>query len=275
MRNSANPAKILFRQAKALGRAGGVAITPLRDVEQRIIGLEFRALNKSTGNIKGEIVNWTYEGQPVSLFVANEGDVIQSEHRRGRFYEPEELKIIARYFDGGVFLDVGANVGNHSIYALKYLGAQRVIAIEPNPDAYNILRVNIALNDLSGRFAHHPVGLSDKEGRAGMIRYQDNLGGTTLDESDTSGGLRVVTGDSVVGDEAISFIKIDAEGMEMAVLRGLEQTVTRSRPPIFVEIFDRNSADLLEWAEQHGYQSAESFLRYSGVVNHMLIPGGA
>jgi FkbM family methyltransferase len=272
MGSSANPAKFLFWKAQALARAAGFAITPLRDVERRIIGLELRATNRSTGNITGEIVTWTHDGQTVSLFVANEVDLIQSEHRRGRFYEPEELKIIAEYFKGGVFLDVGANVGNHSVYALKFLGAQRVVAIEPNPDAYNILRVNIALNDLSGRFVHHAVGLSDGERRAGIICNQDNLGWTALDESDASGGLRVVTGDSLVGDETISFVKIDVEGMEIAVLRGLEQTVNRFRPPIFIEICDPHLAQLVEWAGRHGYQSVSEYSRYPGMANHMLVP---
>src|SRR5688500_7711411 len=53
----------------------------------------------------------------VKFFVANEGDHIQRFHLQGRFYEAEELELIGRYFRNGVFVDIGANVGNHSLYA--------------------------------------------------------------------------------------------------------------------------------------------------------------
>lgn len=271
MASTANPAKAMFRHARALGRAAGLEVTPLRNVEQRVVGIEVRVANKQpNGNTKGEIVTSTHEGQPVSFFVANEADVIQSQHHRGLFYEREELEIIKRHFRGGVFLDVGANVGNHSLYALKFLNASRVIAVEPNPDAYNILRVNIALNDVSDRFAHHAVGFSDNERTAGMRRFQDNLGGTRLTEDGDE--LRVVTGDSLVADEPVAFIKVDVEGMELGVLRGLEQTIAKRKPPIFVEVLDRNEAELLAWAEAQGYQQAETYSRYEYAPNVLLLP---
>jgi Met-10+ like-protein len=59
---------------------------------------------------------------------------------KGVFYEREELEIIATHFKGGTFVDIGANVGNHSIFAAKFLGASKVIAFEPNPTAYVIFK---------------------------------------------------------------------------------------------------------------------------------------
>ena len=95
---------------------------------------------------RGIVSTFNANGQQVSMFVVNEWDYIQAHHLKGRFYEQEELELIGRHFKGGVFVDVGANIGNHTIYALKFLGATKVIAFEPNPAAARILKVNLALN---------------------------------------------------------------------------------------------------------------------------------
>jgi FkbM family methyltransferase len=61
-------------------------------------------------------------------------------------YKQEELEIIKHTFRTGVLLDVGANVGNHIWFAAMYLGASRVISVEPNPMAYRVLRANVGLD---------------------------------------------------------------------------------------------------------------------------------
>ena len=79
------------------------------------------------------------DGQPVSFFVTTELDTIMGQNAYGYFYEIEELGIIAQHFRrGSIMLDVGANIGNHTIYAAKFLGARRIICIEPNPEAIMI-----------------------------------------------------------------------------------------------------------------------------------------
>lgn len=106
-------------------------------------------------------VHTSVQNEPIYFFVAHEHEEIQKEHAQRVFYEREELEIIATHFKGGTFVDIGANVGNHSIFAAKFLGASKVIAFEPSPTAYVIFKCNIALNDLESRIVHHAVGLSD------------------------------------------------------------------------------------------------------------------
>ena len=65
--------------------------------------------------------------------------------------EEPELKMISHYLaDGGVFVDIGANIGYYSLNA-ALLGAQKAIAIEPNPAILARLNDNIALNNLSNK----------------------------------------------------------------------------------------------------------------------------
>lgn len=101
-------------------------------------------------HIDGSIVFTNISGRDVRFFVKNSQDVVQSHHARGEFYELEELNIIAEFFPrGGVFVDIGANVANHTIYVCKFLRPTQVVLFEPNPEAISLLRANISLNDIT------------------------------------------------------------------------------------------------------------------------------
>ncbi len=235
---------------------------------------------------RGIVARFSAHGESVAFFVANEWDYIQKHHLQGTFYEPEELAMIGRHFAGGVFVDVGANVGNHSVYALKFLGAERVIAFEPNPAAAELLAINLALNGLAARVDHRLAGLSDRRSEARLVapRHKD-LGSTRLAAIDgvatdvTPSGSSpapacvVFTGDeALAGEGAIQMIKIDTEAMEMAVLAGLEGTLARVRPKLFVEVDDANSAAFLSWADHNRYDVAETHRRYATNCNYLLTP---
>src|SRR6516164_1886210 len=138
------------------------------------------------GVTAGKIVTWKYEGKDLSFFVVDDGDEIQREHLQSRFYEPVELEIIRKFFSGGTFMDVGANVGNHSIFAGAVLGADELVAIEPNPMAFRVLCANIALNNLTPRALIYRVGLSDRDGSAEIEWTPSrNLGNTSLRASES------------------------------------------------------------------------------------------
>jgi hypothetical protein len=59
--------------------------------------------------------------EDVIRIVRNRRDLVQAHHFSGEFYEAEELQIIQKYFKaGGIFVNIGANVGNHTVFAQKY-----------------------------------------------------------------------------------------------------------------------------------------------------------
>jgi FkbM family methyltransferase len=206
--------------------------------------------------------------------VANPGDAIQKEHMAGRFYEPDELDIIRRHFrPGGVFLDIGSNVGNHAVFAALVLHAARVVVIEPNPVAIAVLRANAALNRLEAvidcRWLGVGLGAASAEGfgvRAGPM----NLGGGRMVEG--VGDLRILAGDEITGGDHVDFLKIDVEGMELDVLAGLAATIARCRPSIFIEVDDHNQAGFDTWVADHGYRIAARHKRYMRNENFMLVP---
>lgn len=212
-------------------------------------------------------------GTNLLFLVRNKDDWIQGHHLRGVFYSEDELRVIARHFEGGTFLDIGANVGNHSLFAASVLGAKRVIACEPNPNAYRILRCNIALNDLGEVIEHVSVGLSDKAGSATPEEPEHgmNLGGTRLVEG--GGPLQLQRGDDLFGSEDIAFVKIDVEGLEMPVLEGLGQTLSRCRPKMLVEVNDVNREAFEAYCTETGYRIAEEMRPYPTQANLIVVPG--
>jgi len=226
----------------------------------------------------GQVVRAVIDGKPVFFTLTNPKDVIQKEHLAGRFYEPEELAIIRKYCPkNAVFADIGANIGNHSLFALKFLGIKKLIPFEPNPVAIAVLTANLGLNGELARcdLAHLGLGLSDKaQGGLAMAveKPNKNLGGGRLVEG---GDLQVIPGDQALAQSKVDFIKIDVEGMEMQVLGGLADTLARCRPVIFIEVDDTNRADFLAWVAANGYEVATTFRRYPVNENFLLQPAKA
>lgn len=222
--------------------------------------------------IEGKIVRCLIDGTEVCFFVADEEDIIQREHLRQRFYEAEELEIVKQAFTGGTFLDVGANVGNHALFAAMFLGASRVVCVEPNPVAYGILRINIALNGQQDKVTLLPVGLSDHRGMASIQIPPHNLGGGTLTRDVAGANIPLLSGDELLAESPIDFIKIDTEGMELVVMNGLSETIRRHRPAMFVEVEDRNVDGFLQMMGTFGYEIAKRYRRYNDNENFLALP---
>ncbi len=215
----------------------------------------------------------------IRLVVAYPRDEIQRHHARGEFYEAEELEIISRHFPkGGIYCDIGANVGNHAIYVGKMLDPSKIFVFEPNPAAIQVLISNIVLNELDAitDSSHLGLGLSDQSGEGFDITFRrprwhvKNLGGAQLERN--GGDITVARGDALLGRQKVDFIKIDVEGMEMKVLTGLEQTIKASRPILFVEVDQVNAAEMEAWVKANRYNVTERFSRYDSNENYLCTP---
>jgi len=214
-------------------------------------------------------------GQNLQFATDNRRDPIQRSHRQGRFYEEQELALIKAVFPlGGSFVDIGANVGNHSLYVARFLSPAQVIPFEPNPKAYRLLLTNLGLNGVAGLcdLSHIGLGLSDRsEGGYGMEWRDRNLGGAQMQPGE--GSLRVERGDDLLQGVRPDLIKIDVEGMEMQVLAGLDRTVAQARPWLFIEVDNANIGAFEAWAAERGYAVETTLRRYAANVNYLLNPG--
>jgi FkbM family methyltransferase len=262
-----------LRLARSALKRAGLDIRNIRGQEPWRAGVEILWREASERIERPAIARVDYDGEAVLFLVRNAVDWIQGHHLKGQFYAADELKVIRSAYRGGTFVDVGANVGNHSMFAAKILKAPRVLAFEPNVEAYTIFRCNIALNDLAQTVRHFPVGLAGGSGHA-SVHVPDpiiNLGGAKLIEG--NGPIELRAGDELIpAEEPVGFIKIDVEGLEMEVLKGLSQTIARRRPGMFVEVDDGQRAAFEGFCRSERYSIEWENRPYTGMANLLLRP---
>jgi FkbM family methyltransferase len=144
----------------------------------------------------------------------------------------------------GTILDIGANVGTHSLAFAQHFG--QVHAFEPNPNLWKHFERNIALNNLHN-VQLHKVGLGG--GDAELPFYlidKKNYGLGTfsrIEQYDLPlkevGRMTVVTGDGYIKSAHIApvdAIKIDVQGFELEVVRGLADVLAKDRPFVWLEV---------------------------------------
>jgi FkbM family methyltransferase len=156
---------------------------------------------------------------------------------------------------GGLFLDVGANVGTYTIWAAE-CGAE-VIALEPAADTFGLLLENVALNGY--RVKTIQAAASTHCGSARFTAGRDS--GNHLDPNGPV-EARLVTIDSLIEERNVVGMKIDVEGFEIDVLQGCTRALSEGRIGLIQLEWNtlsqralgtdrRPVADLLA---QHGYQ---------------------
>jgi FkbM family methyltransferase len=159
---------------------------------------------------------------------------------------------------GMTVVDVGANIGVHTVYFARTLGPDgQVFAFEPQRILYQILCGNIALNQHNNVVALN-AGLGAQSGNIVVPRLDyasgGNFGGLSLGQWKKGDEVPLRTLDSC-GLKACHLIKIDVEGMELAVLEGAKSVLDEHKPLLYVEN-DRaeNSKALIAWLLDRGYR---------------------
>jgi FkbM family methyltransferase len=162
-------------------------------------------------------------------------------------YEPELRQIFRAVLPvGGVALDIGANIGWHTLLMARLVGENgRVIAAEANPSVRSRLQDNLNFN----RFGHVevlPYAVADSEGTAEFygpeVKDAESANGHVITDGAEAKNriIRVETRrlDSIVSTvqvDRLDLIKIDVEGYELPVLQGGEQIIAKFRPHIVFE----------------------------------------
>lgn len=146
---------------------------------------------------------------------------------RAWFRRETELVFEALPVAGSVFVDVGANIGTQTIYALMFGGFEKAVCFEPSPRNAMILRANLAINNLSDRATVVEAAAGAEEGRLAMSLSETNGGGHSLafNRGTSTIGVDVVTVEKTlasfgVSQERVGLACIDVEGFESEVLAG-------------------------------------------------------
>jgi FkbM family methyltransferase len=206
---------------------------------------------------------------------------------RGRF-DREELNCLSsqlfnRMTTRRICLDIGANIGNHSLVFAEHF--DRVLAFEPNPRTFKLLAIN---SELARNIVPYRLGASNK--KVTMTAYEDalNLGATTTSrtisdhrEENQKGVISTVQFEMDRFDDLLSesdlnqvdFIKLDVEGHEAAALEGMANILRISSPIIVMEAFSDSFSDgksrSVEILKSHGYRN---FYRMNGGRGSTRLP---
>lgn len=148
---------------------------------------------------------------------------------------------------GDLVLDIGANIGEFSLWAAAR-GA-KVIAFEPDPTTLACLRENIADRPVE----IEPIGLWHEAERMTFFTAPDDADGSLINQSDKSVSIDVLPLDNIMeirGFPPIRLIKMDAEGAEPEVLRGAAETLKHTTYIAIDAGSERNGESTLYDCEQ-------------------------
>lgn len=180
-------------------------------------------------------------GSPAVRIEVDETDHIGRIIASGTWYEKDLLDDARNRVKGpGTAVDVGAHIGNHTLWFALAMGLQ-VVAIEPNPASYTQLAVNIAANRVDARLIAAAAGRTSAWGTS-VPAKPGNTGMATFVVD--GGPVPVFTLDELHLTD-VKLLKIDVEGTAPDVLAGAQQLLEEQSPIIYAETDPDALIDLL------------------------------
>ncbi len=166
--------------------------------------------------------------------------------------EKDFFKFLSMLKDGeGDVLDIGANIGIMTFHLSKYLPKSKVIAVEPIPHNYKVLEKVVTKQELSN-VELKQIAVGESPGRVTMI-LPDNKGvkmqglshvkHDSIEEWNEGEEFEVemIQIDDLVENRRIQGIKMDVENFEYFALKGAKETILRSKPIIYTELWDNEN----------------------------------
>jgi FkbM family methyltransferase len=192
-----------------------------------------------------------FEFQPGLWMQLDMRELVQETLLLDGIWEPKTTQYLCSSLTfGHVFMDIGANAGYFSLLASRCVGqAGKVLAVEPNPAMAKQLRQNTERSGLTNVDIAEAACFDSVEVRDLYIGNPYNTGNSSLSGNNLAWTKSVevacTTVDLLVekhGLQRVDLVKIDVEGAELQVLRGMSATLKRLRPKIITEL----SSSLLE-----------------------------
>jgi FkbM family methyltransferase len=172
----------------------------------------------------------------------------------GRFHSPEvDFPLLPELVKSGdTAIDIGANVGHYTRKLSQLVGTQgRVIALEPIPRTFALLAANCAdlenvtLLNLAASSSFQPIRMTVPKSDSGL----ENFYQAHLSPEGACAVLAIAL--DILQLNALSFIKIDAEGHDVEALRGAEGLIKIHSPTILVEGWPKS--EVSHWLSARGY----------------------
>lgn len=200
-------------------------------------------------NRKKKKFNKIYENEFALFF----NDTIAKEISIHGIYEKDEIDILSKFIKKNkVIIDIGANIGNHSIAFSKF--SKKVYAFEAHPRTFEILKFNCSNFKKIKLFN---IGISDKKGILFFKKKKtSNIGGYSLSKLGTVKS-KIQKLDSLIKlKKEIELIKIDIEGHEYQALIGMKKIIKNNNCLLMVEFFDekiKKRREITNFLKKNGF----------------------
>lgn len=163
------------------------------------------------------------------------------------------------------FYDIGANCGYYSLFVAYKIEDIKIISFEPNEEASTKFAKTLKINsDLAKKIDLKKYGLSNSSGKfkmQSMVKFgYAQTGGASVINDNYIESNHISSGEFKIGDEEIKLIndkiamKIDVEGHELKVLKGLKKTLIQNKCFIQIEIFEKNFLIVNDYLNSIGYK---------------------
>ena len=175
-------------------------------------------------------------------------------------YREAEIELLRQLIEpNDVIVEVGANIGAHTVFLAKKVGSQgTILAFEAQRIIFQTLCANIALNSITNTYCYH-LAVGDRFGSIALPRLDynkvNNFGRISLVDRDREGELvQMITLDSL-NLQFCRLIKLNMAGMELPVLPGAADTINRLKPILYIQN-DRpeNATNLIRYIDSFGYK---------------------
>lgn len=198
----------------------------------------------------------------IPIWLHNDEALSNAIRRSQDFWEGDILDYIRDNFPvQKVIFDVGANVGNHSLYFATFLEYTKIVAFEPYIESFKLLQMNLNRFD-SGRVLVYQQGISDQQEWTNLVINHSNLGANEI-HPDAVGERVYVNTLNEFGTwfHPVTLIKIDAEWWEPQVLAGANEIIQRDHPLILIEDSRKEYGKLLPDYDLHmGWEWHNTYL---------------
>jgi FkbM family methyltransferase len=172
-------------------------------------------------------------------------------------YEQELCRFMSEKINGGIFLDIGANVGAYTLSLCRK--ASRIYAFEASKNTCEILQSSLDLNSIDNVTVVNRAAYNESGRIMRLNLSPETLGSNSVFQNggDQWEEVETITIDQYVlenGIENITAMKVDVEGADFLAMMGASETIKKNRPVLLCEFF-------CGWAERAGF-NLESYFDY-------------
>ncbi len=204
-----------------------------------------------------------------SQFVLFNNDYVSNDILIDGYYEFKELKTLCEWLKKkkklNLAIDVGAYIGNHAVFFSNYF--KNVISFEPNSFSYKLLDINTSKKK---NIKIHNFGLSDKNQTKDFYSYENNYGGSSIKKNKNIKFSKIKAKfkkfDNLKFNKKADLIKIDVEGHELNVLKGMSKYIKKYKPIIVFECQEKEifngTSKVIKFLKGKNYKNFYSIENY-------------